>query len=101
MNDVNKPRWQFPKHDDQGLIQCPHCGSKRWRCWDERTDEGLLGWDEDSRDEFDDQVWRVIGYLACLDCKQGWLDENPPFPLPAGWYPEGHGSWSDLKDIPF
>ena len=84
--------WQFPKHNEAGKIQCPHCGSPNWRCWDERMDGGQAGqvdaWGDPIHDAFDDDIERCVGYMACKDCGGQWLDENPPYPLPAGYFDE-------------
>lgn len=48
-------------------IKCYKCGSKNWRCWDER--------DTDCYDAATDTEYRVpVGYLACNDCGASWTD---------------------------
>jgi hypothetical protein len=74
-------------------IQCHQCGSNDWYCWDEQTDKG---WGSENGNEFDDEIFRVIGYLGCNRCGASWLDFDPPYPLPAGYFPEGHGSLEEL-----
>jgi hypothetical protein len=51
-------------------IKCPYCGSKRWRCWDERQ---LTWWQKDGSMG----AIQILGMLACLDCKNSYVDANP------------------------
>lgn len=52
-------------------IKCPKCGSKNWRCWDERT---LDWWHQDGSHG----AVQVIGCMACNDCQWAYPDVNPP-----------------------
>jgi hypothetical protein len=51
-------------------IQCPHCHSTNWDCWDQRT---LTWWEKDGSMG----ATQVLGMLRCKDCGQDWADENP------------------------
>lgn len=53
------------------MIECPHCGSTNWRCWDERT---LDWWDNDTGERVGVQV---IGCMACNDCNTAWPEADP------------------------
>lgn len=48
-------------------IKCPKCGSKNWRCWDERQ---LEWWQQDGSMG----STQVIGCMACNDCDWAWAD---------------------------
>lgn len=51
-------------------IKCPKCGSKNWRCWDERQ---LDWWHKDGSMA----ATQVIGCMACNDCQSAYADVNP------------------------
>lgn len=52
-------------------LKCPHCGSPRWSCWDERVETHR---DKSTGEEYDFPV----GYMKCLDCQKSYIDD--PFP---------------------
>lgn len=56
--------------NDSGEIICPKCGSKNWRCWDERL---LDWWHKDGSMA----ATQVIGCMACNDCGTAYADVNP------------------------
>lgn len=51
-------------------IHCPKCGSKNWRCWDERQ---LTWWDKDGAMA----GIQIIGCMACNDCQWAYADVHP------------------------
>jgi len=51
-------------------IHCPKCGSKNWRCWDERE---LTWWKKNGSMG----SIQVIGCLACNECQTAFADVNP------------------------
>jgi len=57
--------------DEMKQTKCPHCGSLKWSCWDERVETHR---DKATGEEYDFPV----GYMLCLDCKRTYLDD--PYP---------------------
>jgi hypothetical protein len=49
-------------------LKCPHCGSPKWSCWDERVETHR---DKVTGDEYD----YPVGYMKCLDCQKTYLDD--------------------------
>lgn len=65
--EPSKPQ-QTPESEQIEDIKCPHCGSPKWSCWDERV--------EYHRDKETGDVYEFpVGYMKCLDCGKTYLDD--------------------------
>jgi hypothetical protein len=53
--------------DESYEIKCPHCGSPKWTCWDEQT--------EDFEGTTTGEIYEwPVGYMRCNECDRTYLD---------------------------